>query len=379
MNMKRERGDRGILVIGAGAAGLMTAALLARREIPCTVLERASLVGSSWRNRYDSLSLNTSRLLSRMAGFAPPRGRGHWPSRDEFVVYLERYARMRVPDILLETTADRIEREDGAWCVKSSRGPMRARIVVVATGREHEPFLPPWPGRDSFAGELTHSSTYQNAEPYTQRDVLVVGVGDSAADIVLDLVDAGASRVRMSVRTPPFIILARGAPFPPDLLAVVTQSIPPRIGDRLEAAMRRITVGDLARYGMPSPTEGFFTSYRREPVAPLIDRRGFVRALKARAFEIVSAVEGFRDGEVELTDGSRIAPDAVIAATGYRCGLEPLVGHLGVLKQNGLPTDNAPRHPPGTPGLYFLGYTFPFGGNIREMRIAAKRLARAIP
>src|SRR5437764_14021451 len=85
--------EQPVVIVGAGAAGLGTAGELGARGLPAVVLDRASVVGSAWRHRYDSLSLNTSRSLSRLPRFRHQRGRGHWMHRDEFVAYLQRYAR----------------------------------------------------------------------------------------------------------------------------------------------------------------------------------------------------------------------------------------------------------------------------------------------
>jgi hypothetical protein len=79
-----------------------------------------------------------------------------------------------------------------------------------------------------------------------------------------------------------------------------------------------------------------------------------------------------------LADGSRVAPSAVIVATGYRAGLEPLVGHLGVLDGRGLPTVRGPHEPDDTPGLWFTGFTNPISGALRELRIDAERIATAV-
>src|SRR2546423_61531 len=174
--------EQPVVIVGAGAAGLGTAGELGARGLPAVVLDREPVVGSAWRHRYDSLSLNTSRSLSRLPRFQHQPGRGHWMHRDEFVAYLERYAREKKIDLLLETTVNRIDRSDHLWCLETSRGPMFAHSVVVATGQNCVPWIPAWPGLEGFIGEFLHSSQYRNAEAYRRKSVLVVGAGDSAAD-----------------------------------------------------------------------------------------------------------------------------------------------------------------------------------------------------
>jgi hypothetical protein len=111
-------------------------------------------------------------------------------------------------------------------------------------------------------------------------------------------------------------------------------------------------------------------------MGPVIDD-GFVDGVKAGAIEIVAGVERLDGPDVVLADRERIRPDAVIAATGYRRGLEPLVGHLGVLGSDGRPALRAPATHPRARGLYFNGYATSLSGQLRQMRIDAKRIAQS--
>ena len=139
----------------------------------------------------------------------------------------------------------------------------------------------------------------------------------------------------------------------------------------------RLFLGDLRRYGLTSHPEGGSTRLVRDGVTFAIDD-GFVAALKAGRFRIVPRVERFDGARVILADGTSCTPDAVIAATGYRTGLEPLLGHLGVLDGNG-----RPRHPMGerdaeNPGLWFTGFKPIYTGFFDAAGIAARRIATGI-
>jgi cation diffusion facilitator CzcD-associated flavoprotein CzcO len=246
--------------------------------------------------------------------------------------------------------------------------------VIVAGGHEHRPFIPAWPGRAEFGGEVIHAAGYREPSGYVGRDVLVVGPGCTGAEVAFDLVQGGAARVRLAVRTPPNIIVrqAIGAP-----LAVFFNRFPAGVGDAVMRFVRRRTIGDLSDVGLPMPEEGVFSRLRRLGVAPMIVDPEVIEAIRERRIEIVAAVEAFDETGVSLADGSRVEPDAVIAATGYRPGLEPLVGHLGVLDAHG-----SPRVLDGEalPGLRFVGYDprpaqLRHGG--REAARAAKAIARA--
>jgi len=247
--------------------------------------------------------------------------------------------------------------------------------VIVATGPDREPVVPPWPGVETFTGEVVHSSVYRNAEPFRGKEVVVVGSGESAGDVVMDLIEGGAAPVWMSIRTAPYIFPASVVGIVQDTIGFAAGRVAPRLADIGAGALRRFAVGDLGALGLPAPAEGFFAAYRREPVSAVIDRTGFVRAARARRFEVVPAIERFEGADVVFADGRRLQPNAVVAATGYRCGLEPLVGHLGLLGVRGVPLAHAPRS--AAPGLYLFGFTFALP-NLRWLRVDSRRLGRAV-
>lgn len=130
--------------------------------------------------------------------------------------------------------------------------------------------------------------------------------------------------------------------------------LPSAIGDQVTALNQRMIFGDLSDYGLSRPPKGLVSSVRERRIGPIIDD-GFVEAVKAGRIEIVPGFEGFDQGDAILAGDQRINPDVVIAATGYERGLEPLVGHLGVIGEHGEPqVKNGATHP-NAPGLYFVG------------------------
>jgi putative flavoprotein involved in K+ transport len=343
------------------------------------VVERSDAVGASWRGHYDRLHLHTVRWLSHLPGMRIPRASGRWVSRDGVVEYLESYASHHQLDVRFGTAVERLERQDGGWrLVTAGDEDLEARHVVLATGYNHTPFMPDFPGKESFEGELLHAARYRNAEPYRGRDVLVVGAGNTGAEIAVDLVEGGAERVRMAVRTPPNIVLRESAGVPTQLAGVAMRRLPPRLVDRVLGPIQRLMVGDLSAYGLPRPERGVYTRAREDDAIPILDV-GLIGALKRRRVEVVSALLGFDGADVILTGRERIQPDVVIVATGYRRGLEPLVGHLGVLcGHTGRPLVHGRACHPSAPGLYFTGFTNPVSGMFREMAIDARRIARTI-
>ena len=249
--------------------------------------------------------------------------------------------------------------------------------MVMATGYNRRAFLPDWPGAEGFAGELIHASAYKNAAPYRGKQVLVVGAGNSGAEIAVDLVEGGAAGVRLAVRTPAHVFPRQAFGLPSQVVGIVVGHLPVAVADRLLATLQRVLVGDLTRYGMPKPASRPYTDYRNRDAQPILDV-GLIKLLKRRAIEVVAGVEAFDGTEVVLSDGNRVTADAVIAATGYRRDLEPLVGHLGVLAEGGRPLVHGADTHPSAPGLYFVGFTNPLSGNLRELGIQARAIAKAV-
>jgi putative flavoprotein involved in K+ transport len=365
------------IVVGAGPAGLAAGAMLRDQGIETLLLERSPRVGEGWRNHYDRLHLHTVRRLSGLPGLPIPPVEGRWVSRDGVARYLDAYARHHALPVRLDTQVERIDRSDSGWTLRTNDGDAEAGVVVVATGYNRVPRIPPWPGRDGFTGRLIHSSAYRNPASFQGDDVLIVGTGNSGAEIAVDLAEGEAGTVWISVRTPPNILRRDVLGIPTQGLGVMLRRLPPRAVDAVARTTQRVTVGDLSPYGMPPPPRGVYTRLREDDVIPILDV-GLIAMLRRRRVTPTAAVAEFDGPEVRLADGIRLRPDAVIAATGYERGLEPLVGHLGILGPHGRPVVHGPKTDSRAPDLHFIGYTNPISGNLREIGIDARRLARAV-
>ncbi|MFE1272382.1 flavin-containing monooxygenase [Streptomyces sp. NPDC058758] len=369
-----------VYVIGAGPGGLAVAATLRARGVRAVVLEKSGAVGTSWRGHYDRLRLHTTRRLSGLPGLRIPRAYGRWVARADVVRYLEAYAEKHELDVVTGVEVHRIERArdgSGGWVLHATGGRrLTGRAVVVATGFNHTPRVPDWPGLDTYEGDLVHAREYRNPEPYAGRDVLVVGVGNTGAEIAADLAGGGAARVRIAVRTVPHIVRRTTAGWPAQRTGILIRRLPAALVDLLGTGMNRLAVPDLSDRGLPRPDTGLATRARAGAI-PVQDV-GLVDAVRSGKVEVVAAVEALEGREVVLADGTRIAPDAVIAATGYRRALEPLVGHLDVLDAHGRPRVSGPRCSRQAPGLYFTGFVNPISGMLRELSRDAHRIARRI-
>jgi putative flavoprotein involved in K+ transport len=367
------------VVCGAGAAGLAAGAALQRAGAKVIVLERSDQVAASWRSRYPALRLNTPGWMSTQPGFRASRRRyGKYPSRDRWIQYLEDYAAHHQLDVRFGTEVRSITRGGGPWTVQTTQGSFDASMVVIATGFDHDPFMPEWPGREGFTGELLHASAYVDPTPYRDKDVLVVGPGVTGSEVSFHLIEGGAARVRVSSRTTPHFVRRDWVPgIPIQVPGVVLNHTPLRLADRISSVNERLTFGNLAPYGLPRPLVGTATLMKTIRQAPAFDD-GFVAAVKAGRITVVPAVDGFDGDDVLLADGSRTQADVVIAATGYRRGLEPIVGHLGVLDDRGNPLVDGGKQHPDAPGLYFSGFRGELSGQLRLMKFDARSIAKAV-
>ncbi len=369
-----------VAVIGAGPAGVSVALSLRDRGLRPLLIDRADHVGSSWRNRYDRLKLNTGRPFSHLPNRSYPKGTPMFPTRDDVVAHLDRHAREDGIELRLGTEVHRIERRDRGWHVATSAVDIDARQVVVATGYQHSPHVPQFPGADGFGAELLHSSEYRNPDPYQGRKVLVVGSGSSGMEIAHDLATGGAAKVWLAVRTPPNILL-RALPggLPGDLISRPLYRLPIGVADAIGRAARRKNLGDHTEFGLPIPDLGVMARVKRFGQVPALVDMEVIDAIRDGSIEVVATVESFDGDKVVLVDGSRLDPHTVVPATGYRSGLEPLVGHLGVLDAKGKPVVWGER--PAAQGLRFIGYDVRpslIGYIAKQSKRVAKRIAREL-
>lgn len=360
------------LIIGAGPAGLAAAAELQKVGYTVVVIDKADSVGSSWSHHYDRLHLHTARTMSSLPGKPMPRSYGRWVARDDFRAYLADFAKDL--DVRLGVTATSVAKKGERWAVESSIGTLEADVLVIATGYNHAAKIPDWPGLASYTGRVVHSSEYRNPTALEAKHVLVVGPGNSGAEIAADLAGSGVA-VTLAVRTPPNIVRREVLGIPTQSLTVSTYPLPTKVADRVARGMQILTVGDLSRYGLQKAPRGIFSQQAFDDVTPTIDV-GLIDALRAGKITVVGAVESFTKDAVQLADGTSVTADVVLVATGFQRGLEPLVGSLGVIAPGGRPLINADEQLPGLEGLFFLGYSNPITGNIRQVGIDARKIAR---
>lgn len=363
-------------MIGAGPAGLAVARELEHRYgVETLVIDRAPAPAMSWRTRYDNFRLNTTGFLSHLPGQRIPLSAGRWPTREDMVRYFDSYVQQQSIALELGCEVKGIDRATDGWVINTWSGEIDTRAIILATGNYRTPSLPDWPGLQDFTGQLVHSGDFKNAWPFRDRDVLVVGAGNSGADIAVQLANAGARRVWLAVRTPPHLVRRAMAGFPSDIFLELFAWAPARAVDPVMTLSERMMWGDLSAYGFTKPPLGLKATVEQTGRIPTLADE-LVSAVKAGRVEVVAAVVAVEPDRVRLADGTCIPPTAVITATGFSTDLGGLVGHLDVLDNDGKPRGGFASHLGD--GMFAIGYGIPPNGPLRAIRRAATPLAGEI-
>jgi cation diffusion facilitator CzcD-associated flavoprotein CzcO len=359
------------VIIGAGPAGLAAAQRLNVSGLKSLILEKAEAVGAVWRRHYDRLHLHTPRIHSALPGLAIPSAYGRYPSRAQFVDYLESYAQKFNLKPTFNAPVAAVRRDGEAWRVEAGENSARSSIVVVATGWADFPNTPRWPGMDDFRGSILHSSAYRNSAPYVGKRALVVGFGNSGAEIALDLCEAGAD-VALSVRSPVRVLPRDLLGIPILSFAIAQRFLPARIADALNAPIVRAAVGSIDKLGLKTAAKGPMQMIEEDGRIPVLDI-GAVKKIREGKIKVRGAIERFTPGGVCFAAGGTEPFDAVILATGFKPDLRALLPDAhGVLDANGRPLVS--DQPTAQPGLYFVGAIASPTGQLRQIRLGATRV-----
>ena len=294
-------------------------------DLDFVMIEKTDRVGDSWHRHYDRLHLHTVKELSHLPGLEFPDHYPRYVPRKELADYYQQYASAFSIEPLLGEEARKVRRSEERWVTTTGTGlEIISDNVVIATGLNHAPTRPHYPGEESFEGRLVHSREYHSPGPFLGERVLVVGMGNTGAEIALDLSEAGVDTA-ISVRGPVNIVPRDVLGRPTQLTARMLARLPVGLGDRIGTLVRRLTVGDLSRFGIATPEIAPLAQLRERGKTPVIDV-GTVAAIKRGRIAVRPAIERLEADRVVFTDGREERYDTVILATGYRPMLEQLLG-----------------------------------------------------
>lgn len=312
------------IIVGGGQSGLATAYFLRRSGLNFLVLDEQASAGGAWQHAWHSLRLFSPAEASSLPGWLMPKGDHDYPSREEVIDYLQQYeARYKLP-IERPVQVLAVHREEDHFRLETSKGEYKTRTLVSATGTYRKPFIPHYPGRERFRGEQIHSADYRRPEPFRDKSVLVVGAGNSGAQILAE-VSQLANTTWVSRETPAFL--------PDEVDGRYLFSVASKMWEARQRGETYIPKGSLGDIVM-------------------------VDSLKeARARGVLEArepFEHFTEEGVVWADGSSTRLDAVIWCTGFKAALGHLAP-LGVLEADGKAKTRGTKSEQVS-GLWLTGY-----------------------
>ena len=341
------------LIIGAGPAGLAIAGRLSKMEIPYVLLEQSNQVCNSWKNHYDRLHLHTIKEYSYLPHMPLPADYPQYVPRKQICAYYDTYVVEMGITPLFGKTVSTVKRVGDFWETHTEDGTgFTSDNVIVCTGFNRVVNTPKWPGMDEFQGEIQHSRLYKNGKGFEGKKVLVVGMGNTGAELTIDLHEHGATPF-ISVRGPVNIVRRDFMGRPTQKTAIMLGKLPTWLGDGLGTFLSKVTVGNLSRYGIERRKIAPAAQLRTLGKTPVIDV-GTIDLLKKGILKALPGIDHFEANHITFTDGQRLPFDAVILATGYRAQVEDFIEDTsGILNEHKVPKALwVDEHP----GLYFLGF-----------------------
>ena len=358
------------------------AARLRKLGIDFLLLEKTDAVGFSWQHHYDRLHLHTVKQFSHLPYLPFPEDYPLYVSRAQMCDYFESYARTFDLKPRFGEEVTEISRAGDRWRVSTQKGNLfHAREVVIGTGVNRIPYSPEFEGEAEFKGTIVHSRAYRRVDPFQGQSVLVVGMGNTGAEIALDFAEHDIP-VAISVRGPINIVPRDAFGRPTQVTAKNLDKLPNWLSDRLGKIVQMLTVGNLAKYGLKTPSIAPAKQLREHGKTPVIDL-GTVDMIKAGKIKILPAIERIEANGVRLEDGGFYECQAIIISTGYR----PMLGGMIERVEELLDANECPKEviPSGFhEGLYFLGFDNYTPGGIlgvihRDSELIARSISSRVP
>lgn len=365
------------LIIGAGPSGLAMAARFKQAGLSYVILEQADRVGSKWHQHYDRLHLHTVKELSCLPYLDFPDHYPQYISKFQLIEYFNSYIEKFEIKPEFNSTVISVKKLEGNWRVECSNGKIyTAKNIVVACGLNRVPSIPTWKGAELFKGEIVHASMYKNAKVFLGKKVLVVGMGNTGAELALDLAEHKIEvciSVRSEIAIVPRDFLGRSV----QLTANKLNKLPYVIGDWIGSLSGKIAFGNLRKYGVPISNIPPAKMRRVFGKTPTIDI-GTVAKIKSGEIKVRKGIAALTENGVVFTDGISEQYDVLLLATGYTASLKDfIVAKDSLFIEYGEPAKKVAVEE--EQGLYFLGYEkYTYGGTLGTLKAESEMILNAI-
>ena len=364
------------LVVGASISGLASAGCLATAGIDYIVIEKHDQVVKPWRNHYERLHLHTNKKLSTLPHKKFDSDIPLYPTRLEVIKYMEDYREEFEINPRLQTEAISIRREGDCWVTETNNGIFRSKNIIMATGSFGSPRTIKIAGQEGFPGEILHSSLYKTGKDFTGKRVLVIGFGNSACEIAIDLHEQGAFPA-LSVRSAVNVLPRDVFGIPVLQLGLLMSAFPPRFADKLNAPLIRMLTGDIRKLGLKKLPYGPIEQIQKYQSVPLLDA-GTLKLVRDGNCKIYPGIDRIIQNAVFFDNGESAAFDAIVAAIGYDKGYAENILETDARRFRDLnrPVDKQKYF--GKDGLYFCGFFVSPTGQIREIALDAQKIVKDI-
>jgi len=363
------------LIIGASISGLSSAASLQRQNIEYKIIEKQNQVAAPWRNHYERLHLHTSKRCSNLPYKKFDSKIPRYPDRQQIVDYLEDYQKEFDIHPVFNTEAISVSKDADHWLTETTNGIYKSKYLVMATGVYGKPKAISFQGMETFTGKILHSCEYKTGKDFKGQNVLVVGFGNSACEIAIDLYEQGAA-VSMSVRSPVNVVPRDVFGLPVQELSIFLNRLPSRIADTLNAPLIRLLVGDLTKLGLRKMPYGPLEEIRRDGNAPVLDI-GTIQHIRDGHIKIYGNINFIEGNTIQFEDGRKEIFDSIVAGIGYERDYAEIVD-TDKSRFDDLKASIDKQKYFGRDGLYFCGYWISPAGQIREIALDAQKIARDI-
>ncbi|KAL8499285.1 hypothetical protein ACS0TY_022315 [Phlomoides rotata] len=349
----------GPIIVGAGPSGLAAAACLKQNRVSSLILERSHCLASLWQQKtYDRLKLHLPKQFCQLPFLNFPENVPKYPSKRQFLSYIESYAKHFSIEPEFGQTVIRAELDSaiGLWRVQTQDCVYFTRWLIVATGENAEPVRPEIQGIDKFKGPVIHASGYKSGSQFRNQKVLIIGCGNSGMEVSFDLCRHNAIP-HMVVRNSVHIL-------PRDILGISTFAIamallkwlPLSLVDKLLIVLANLTLGKTERLGLRRPKTGPIELKNATGKTPVLDI-GAISQIKSGKIKIMKGVREITNTGAKFMDGQEKKFNSIILATGYKSNVPSWLKGSNFFTDEGMPKASFPDGWKGENGLYVVGFT----------------------